>query len=193
MRRFDRSLAALNRRLGARLTLRVSLDHFTPALHEEIRGPRTFQPTLDGLLWLVEQGFRVAVAGRTAWGEPEAEERRGYARLFAAHGIPIDAQDPARLVLFPEMDERLDVPEITTRCWSLLGRDPASVMCARSRRDVKRREAERPAVVACTLLPYDPRFELGATLAEAAGAVPLNHPHCARFCVLGGASCSVSG
>jgi MoaA/NifB/PqqE/SkfB family radical SAM enzyme/predicted phosphodiesterase len=193
MRRFDRPLAALNRRLGARLTLRVSLDHFTPALHEEIRGPRTFQPTLDGLLWLVEQGFRVAVAGRTAWGEPEAEERRGYARLFAAHGIPIDAHDPAQLVLFPEMDERLDVPEITTRCWSLLGRDPGSVMCARSRMVVKRREAERPAVVACTLLPYDPRFELGATLAEAAGAVALNHPHCARFCVLGGASCSVSG
>ncbi|MGE5565620.1 MAG: radical SAM protein, partial [Parcubacteria group bacterium] len=30
----------------------------------------------------------------------------------------------------------------------------------------------------------------GATLAEALGEVPLNHPHCAKFCVLGGASCS---
>ena len=30
----------------------------------------------------------------------------------------------------------------------------------------------------------------GATLAEADGAVKLNHPHCARFCVLGGGSCS---
>ena len=28
------------------------------------------------------------------------------------------------------------------------------------------------------------------TLAEAAAPVPLNHPHCARFCVLGGAACS---
>ena len=45
-------------------------------------------------------------------------------------------------------------------------------------------------VVACTLLPYDQGFELGATLAEASGSVALNHPHCARFCVLGGASCS---
>jgi hypothetical protein len=190
MRRFDRPFADLNRRLGARLTVRVSLDHFTPALHEEIRGPRTFQPTLDGLLWLVREGFRVAVAGRTAWGEADAEERQGYARLFAMHGIPIDADDRAQLVLFPEMDERLDVPEITTHCWSILGREPDSVMCARSRMVVKRRGAERPAVVACTLLPYDPRFELGATLAEASAPVPLNHPHCARFCVLGGASCS---
>ncbi len=55
---------------------------------------------------------------------------------------------------------------------------------------VKRKGAERPAVVACTLLPYDPQFELGPRLADAAGAVKLNHPHCARFCVLGGGSCS---
>ena len=55
---------------------------------------------------------------------------------------------------------------------------------------VKRKGAARPVVVACTLLPYDPRFELGETLAEAEGEVALNHPHCAKFCVLGGASCS---
>jgi hypothetical protein len=55
---------------------------------------------------------------------------------------------------------------------------------------VKRKGQARPAVVACTLLPYDPQFELGHTLAEALGTVHLNHPHCARFCVLGGAACS---
>ena len=32
--------------------------------------------------------------------------------------------------------------------------------------------------------------DLGETLAEASRDVSLNHPHCARFCVLGGASCS---
>ena len=63
-------------------------------------------------------------------------------------------------------------------------------MCATSRMVVKRRDASRPAVVACTLLPYDPQFELGASLAEASGQVSLNHPHCAKFCVLGDASCS---
>jgi hypothetical protein len=55
---------------------------------------------------------------------------------------------------------------------------------------IKRRDAETPAVVACTLLPYDHEFELGTTLREAAGPVALNHPHCAKFCVLGGAACS---
>ena len=63
-------------------------------------------------------------------------------------------------------------------------------MCATSRMIVKRKGAARPAVMACTLLPYDPRFELGQTLAEANGTVSLNHPHCAKFCVLGGAACS---
>jgi len=64
------------------------------------------------------------------------------------------------------------------------------MMCASSRMVVKRKGAEKAAVVACTLLPYDPQFELGETLAEASGSVSLNHPHCAKFCVLGGGSCS---
>jgi hypothetical protein len=67
---------------------------------------------------------------------------------------------------------------------------PQSVMCATSRMVVKRKGEARPSVVACTLLPYDDAFDLGPTLAEASRAVPLNHPHCAKFCVLGGGSCS---
>jgi len=45
-------------------------------------------------------------------------------------------------------------------------------------------------VLACTLLPYTEEFELGHSLEEAEKDVALNHPHCAKFCVLGGASCS---
>jgi len=116
--------------------------------------------------------------------------RAGFARLFAAEGIALDASDPVALVLFPEMDPAAEVPEITEACWDILHRSPDSVMCASSRMVVRRRGADRPAVLACTLLAYDERFELGSTLAEASGPVKLNHPHCARFCVLGGAACS---
>jgi len=190
MARLKRQLLDLNQRFGARLTIRVSLDHHTPERHEEERGPRTWQPTLDGLIWLSRNGFDLSVAARTLWGESEEAERAGFARLFAAHGIPVDASDPSRLVLFPEMDPAAVVPEITTACWGILGKSPNDVMCARSRMVVKRKGADAPAVVACTLLPYDPAFELGRTLAEASRAVRLNHRHCAKFCVLGGASCS---
>jgi hypothetical protein len=54
---------------------------------------------------------------------------------------------------------------------------------------VKRKGAPSPAVLACTLLPYDEQFELGPRLADALAPVKLNHPHCAKFCVLGGGSC----
>jgi hypothetical protein len=57
---------------------------------------------------------------------------------------------------------------------------------------VKRKGADRPTVLACTLLAYDERFELGATLADANKPVHLAHSHCATFCVLGGAACGAA-
>jgi hypothetical protein len=190
MARYKKELLALNARYGARLIIRVSLDHYTKALHELERGRRSWQPTVDGLTWLAAHGFTIHVAGRLYSGEAESIVRAGYQRFFDAHGIAIDASDPVIMTVFPEMDATADVPEITDACWGILGKNPADVMCASSRMVVKRKGAERPAVVACTLLPYDAAFELGPSLRDAMGSVPLNHPHCAKFCVLGGAACS---
>ena len=192
LRRYGAQLLALRDRFGVgRLTLRVSLDHHEAARHDAERGEGSFAKSLEGLTWLAREGFRLHVAARLGFGaEGEAAMRAGFARLFADHAIPIDAADPVALMLFPEMDAAADVPEITEACWGILHKSPESVMCASSRMVVKRRGAARPAVLACTLLAYDPQFELGATLAEAARPVALNHPHCARFCVLGGAACS---
>jgi uncharacterized Fe-S cluster-containing radical SAM superfamily protein len=189
MRHHRAALLDLNARFPGRLVLRVSLDHFTPERHEEERGPRSWQPSIDGLRWLSDNGFEIAVAGRTLWGEPDPVLRAGFAALFAAEGIALDAHDPDRLVLFPEMDETAAVPEITTACWQILGKSPDGLMCAHERMLVRRRGAEAATLVACTLLPYDPRFDYGPTIGGASGAVALNHPHCARFCVLGGGSC----
>ncbi len=183
-------LLALRARYGTRLALRVSVDHYGQAVHELERGRRSWRPTLDGLKWLSANGFRLDVATRRLSGEPEAEMRAGFARLFAEHDIAIDASDPVRLMVFPEMDATVDVPEITEACWGILHKSPDDVMCSSSRMVVKRKGADSPAVLACTLLPYDKQFELGRTLAEAGKTVALNHPHCAKFCVLGGAACS---
>ena len=190
MLKMKRPLLGLLERHGQKLTLRVSVDHYSRTVHESERGVRSWKPTIEGLVWLARAGFAIHVAGRRFTDEAEAEVRAGYARLFAELGVPIDAADPVALVLFPEMDARADVPEITTACWGILNKSPDSVMCASARMVIKRKGADRPAVVACTLLPYDPQFELGTTLADSLGAVRLNHPHCAKFCVLGGAACS---
>jgi hypothetical protein len=190
LRKLRGDMLALRAEFGERLTIRVSVDHYNPGVHEEERGRRSWAPTLDGLTWLAANGFRLDIAGRRFTGESEESLRAGFARLFAGHGIGVDAWDPVRLMLFPEMEPNRDVPEITTACWGILHKTPGDVMCAGARMVVKRRDAPAPVVVACTLLPYDPRFEMGATLAAASGPVALNHPFCALFCVLGGASCS---
>jgi len=183
MRRFEAALAGIGREQGGRVVMRVSLDHYRQGPHEAERGAGTWHKALDGLVWLARSGFRVAVAGRRVG--PEAAARAGYERLFGELGVEVD-----HLVLFPTMDASADVPEVSEACWDILHVSPSAMMCASSRMVVKAKGAARPHVVACTLLPYDARFALGETLAAAARPVPLNHPHCARFCVLGGASCS---
>ena len=183
-------LERLNAEYGRKLTLRISVDHWSEKLHDEERGTGSFEKTLQGMRWLRDAGIQMTVAGRTVWGESDAASRKGYADLYATENFDIDATPPGQTVLFPEMDDTVDVPEITTACWGILNKSPDEVMCSSSRMVVKRKGAEKPAVLACTLLPYSPEFEMGSSLEDAEGEVALNHPHCAKFCVLGGASCS---
>lgn len=171
-----------------RLRLRVSMDHYAADLHDGERGAGAWAQVLEGLRWLQDAGIDTDIAARRFCGKSEDAIRAGFATLFALGGFAIDAFDPARLVVFPEMDEAAPVPEISVGCWDVLGKSSDEMMCATSRMVIKR-PGEPPAVVACTLLPYDRRFELGATLAEAERTVAMNHPHCARFCALGGGSC----
>jgi uncharacterized Fe-S cluster-containing radical SAM superfamily protein len=188
--RIKGGLIDLRERYGDQLTMRVSFDHFTAQLHDHERGQGAFARALTGLRWLSENGFQLALAGRTIWGEDEDVARKGYADLIAREGLAIDPDNMSQLVLFPEMRPDGDPPEITTACWGILNKDPNDLMCASQRMVVKRKGAKQASVLACTLLPYDPEFELGETLADARQDVSLNHSYCATFCVLGGGSCS---
>ncbi|TCL09383.1 4Fe-4S single cluster protein [Shimia isoporae] len=189
-KRVKAELLELKEAYAEKLTFRISVDHYGPELHDKERGRGSFERTLEGMRWLRDNGFKMAVAGRTVWGESDKNSRDGYAELFDIENFNIDALNPGETVLFPEMDETVDVPEITTECWSILNKSPSEVMCSSSRMVVRHKGAGKPSVIACTLLPYDTQFDLGHTLEEAERDVALNHPHCAKFCVLGGASCS---
>jgi uncharacterized Fe-S cluster-containing radical SAM superfamily protein len=183
-------IVELNKAFPGKLTLRISLDHWDEVRHDAERGAGSFAKTLKGMDFLRDHGIPMAVAGRALWHESDSGAREGYAQLFQSRGYQIDAGNPGQTVLFPEMDMTAEVPEITTACWGILNKSPDDVMCSSSRMVVKRKGADKPAVLACTLLAYDPQFELGETLEDAERDVALNHPHCAKFCVLGGASCS---
>ena len=188
--RVQKGLLDLQSRFPGKMTLRVSLDHFTIAGHDQERGDGSFDIALKGLRWLTDNKFDLHIAGRAMFSESEDSARLGYAELISREAWDIDASNPAHVMLFPEMDEQVDVPEITVACWGILNINPNSMMCANSRMVVRRKGEDRPVVLACTLLWDDKQFETGKTLKEALGPVALNHPHCAKFCVLGGASCS---
>ncbi|MCZ8187592.1 MAG: radical SAM protein [Beijerinckiaceae bacterium] len=192
MMRYQKALKQIREAHGGLIRFRVSLDDHRAEIHDLERGTGSFRKAMDGLRFLSREGFQVEIAGRRLGAEPDEVARAGYRTLFAQEGISIDCDDPVQLVIFPEMLPDADPPEITEACWSILHKSPEDVMCATSRMVVRRKGADHPSVLACTLIAYDARFELGHTLAEASAPVALNHRYCATFCVLGGAACGAT-
>ncbi|MEM6539162.1 MAG: radical SAM protein [Pseudomonadota bacterium] len=189
--KIQQELLSLRDAAGDRLSFRVSLDGADKESHEAERGPNAFDHALDGIRWLIGNAFSVSIAGRTLGNVGETTLRSAFDKLFESEGFPLNAFSPDDLVVFPQMSEDGATPEITTACWDILGKSPGDVMCASSRMVVKRKGSATPSVVACTLITKDLNFDLGPDLNESIKEpVSLNHPHCSRFCVLGGASCS---
>ncbi len=192
-RAIDRYFDDLKRLISTypeQLKLRVSLDHHTREEHEKERGPKTFDRTLDTIRKLVEWGFDVSIAGRSLTDEAASEAVSSYQQLFDGSDIALKLEEGKNMVIFPEMSPEKDVPEITTACWDILNVSPHAQMCAHERMVVKRKGQTYPVVLPCTLITYDESFEMGSSLEESFQKVYLNHPYCAQFCVLGGASCS---
>ena len=173
-----------------KLTFRVSIDHVDQKKHEKIRGKNSYKPMIEGIKWLRDNSFKISLATRLMWGESEEQTRKAFKSFAMKHELPIDYTSKKDLVTFAEMDVKQDTPEITTECWTILNKKPESVMCSSSRMIVKKKGKAKPSVIACTLLPYDEAFDLGQTLKESMQRIYLNHPHCSKFCVLGGSSCS---
>jgi len=184
-------LDSLNQAYPGKITLRVSLDHHRKEIHEEQRGTKTFDKTLKTMKSLVDHGFNVTIAGRSLAGEQQAEALFNYQKTLDKYGVDVTVSNGDNIVIFPEMSTENNVPEITTACWDILNVRPLQQMCASERMIIKRKGSDHPVIMPCTLIAYDKQFEMGKTLEESFRKVYLNHPYCAQFCVLGGASCSV--
>ncbi len=180
LKKHQMALLDFKNKFPDKFKIRVSLDHYTKEIHEKERGENTFDETLLNISWLMDNGFTVSIAGRSLFKEDQNLVILGYQSLTSVQSI----------VIFPEMDVQHNVPEITTSCWNILSKKPSDQMCASERMIIKKKGEEKAVVMPCTLLAYDAQFELGHSLKEAKQRVYLNHPFCAKFCVLGGASCS---
>jgi len=190
LKKHQTDLLRLKEKFHQKFKLRISLDHYTKEVHEEERGSDTFIETLQNISWLVKHQFSVAIAGRSLIKEPLDQAVEGYQKLLHDFEIPLNLMIGENIVIFPEMDQQHNVPEISTSCWSILHKEPTDQMCSSERMIVKKKGAVKAVVMPCTLLAYDERFELGESLLSAKQRVYLNHPFCSQFCVLGGASCS---
>lgn len=190
LKRYHDCLISLNKDYPKKMLIRVSLDHHKKEVHDEHRGEGTFEKTLKEIKWLSSNGFEVSIAGRSLLDEPIPSSILSYKNLFISHDININFNKKDNLVIFPEMTQTENTPEISIKCWDILNKSPLDQMCSSQRMIVKKKGTKRPVVLPCTLLAYDKQFELGTSLKNANDTVFLNHRNCSEFCVLGGASCS---
>lgn len=168
---------------------RVSLDYPDPARHDAGRGEGSFARAMEGIAWLVAQGFRVSIARQSDPGEDAAAVEAAFRARFRAHGIP----ESLAFTAFPDLGvpgSEDGSPEITETCMEKYPtrESRAHFMCTYTRMLVKTQGRVR--VYACTLVDDDPQYDLGGTLAESLEQrIMLRHHRCFA-CYRFGASCS---
>ncbi len=187
--RHKASLLDLNKRFTNKLTIRVSLDHYKPVVHNKHRGANSFEKTIEGLNWLNKNNFNIKVASRIFNNETEKQVREGFKNLFKLYDIDINSNLSENLVVFSEMFENNDVSEISDECWGKVQLSPKDLMCSNSRMVVKKKSSQEANIQACTLIAYKNEFNLGKDLTTAEKRVYLNHHFCSQFCVLGNSKC----
>lgn len=171
------------------VSFRVSLDFPDAARHDIDRGQGSFDKALQGIRWLVDNGFEVSIARQMDEDEDAEQVEQAFRRIFRDHGIPEDLAFTA----FPDFGtpgSEDGSPEITETCMQKYPSQESRshFMCSSTRMLVKRGDAVR--VYACTLVDDDPDYDLGATLKDSMDTrVMLRHHRCFS-CYRFGASCS---
>jgi sulfatase maturation enzyme AslB (radical SAM superfamily) len=168
------------------LEFRVSLDGFTPAENDPVRGAGTFARTLRGVRQLLAHGFLpILTVTRTSDEQDDAALFDGFVRMLKANGY-----DLPRVKILPTLrlgaevsrqrgyhdDERV-TPEM------MEGYDAGRLLCSYSRVVTAR------GVWVCPILIEADDARLGATLGEALRPYDLRHRAC-YTCYQHGALCA---
>jgi molybdenum cofactor biosynthesis enzyme MoaA len=168
------------------LEFRVSIDGFTPAENDPVRGAGTFDRAMRGVRQLVDHGFLpIITVARTRDDANDAELVQGFVRVLRANGYP-----RPRLKILPTLrlgaevqrqrgyrDEERVSPEM------MAGFDQGLLICNHSRIVTER------GVFVCPILIEAADARLGATLPESLTAYPLRH-HACYTCYQYGTICS---
>lgn len=171
-----------------RLEFRVSLDGFSAAQNDPIRGEGTFERILRGLVKLVEFGFLPIVTAVRTWPLEQEDQIVGdFVELLRQVGY-----DQPRLKILPKLQLGAEAQRSTPYAESdritqemLIDYDQSQLLCEHSRIISDR------GVHVCPILIESPDSLLGSSLATAKTSFPLVHGAC-RTCYQHGAICSNS-
>ena len=157
------------------LEFRVSIDGFTAATNDPVRGPGAFDRALRGVRQLAMHGFlAIITVARTNDEQDDAALFTGFVELLCANGC-----ERPRVKILPTL--RLGAEEDRQRGYQDEERvtlemmeeyDPGRLICDHSRIVSDR------GVHVCPILLEAPDARLGATLTEALGSYPLRHHAC---------------
>jgi pyruvate-formate lyase-activating enzyme len=158
------------------LSFRVSVDYPDEARHDAGRGLKNFRKALEGLRLLHEAGFAVGITRQVTPGEDAQAVAGAFRTLLRRQRLPEDLP----VVALPELGA-LGVEPAAIASGAAEAANPraapGSLACARSRLLLRRGGQLR--FHACPLTDDAPRFDTGATLAEALAAqVVADHPRC---------------
>lgn len=168
------------------LEFRVSIDGFTAAVNDPIRGEGTFERAMRGVLKLVQYGFLPIITAARTWPiERDAEVAEQFSQTLRAAGY-----SRPRLKILPTL--RLGAETQRTRgydpdeCVSeemLVGYDQSQLVCSHSRMVTDR------GVHVCPILIESRDSLLGQSLAESLRPFSIGHGACLT-CYQFGAICT---
>jgi AdoMet-dependent heme synthase len=181
-----RQLAAAAAASPYSLEFRVSIDGYSAAENDAVRGEGTFERALRGVRQLVAHEFLPLITvARTRDDQDDGDLFRGFVEMLRAHGY-----ERPRLKILPTLrlgaevgrqrgyrDEERVSPEM------MEGFDQGQLICNHSRIVSDR------GVHVCPILIEAPDSVLGQTLAESLGEYPLRH-HACYTCYQYGSLCS---
>ncbi len=171
------------------LEIRVSIDGFSPATNDPIRGEGTFDAAMAGVKLLAAHGFLPIITSMRSWPIENDEE---FLMEFKRHLRAIGYDRP-RMKLLPS----LKIGEEASRDrgyekfdWvteeMMVGYDVKQLLCHNSRIVSDR------GVHVCPVLVDQPRAQLGITLQDSLTGFRLDHQACST-CYKFGALCSNVG
>lgn len=168
------------------LEFRVSIDGFTAADNDPVRGDGTFERILRGIRMLVAHGFLpIITVTRTRDDQDDAALLEGFVALLKSQGYA-----RPRLKILPTL--RIGAEAQRQRSYHSEERvtvemmehyDASLLLCQHSRIVTER------GVYVCPILIGAPDARLGGTLADSLHAFPLRHQAC-HTCYQYGALCA---